>query len=117
MKAFPMKRTILAITAGAMCATSAWADETNSLPTLTLTNAQALALRLHPQIASANYLVLAAQEVVKEARSGYFPQVNLYGTAVGANQEGKIFCGRGKKSSSSRCPLPVCVQPSRLRGG
>ena len=94
MKAFPMKRTILAITAGAMCATSAWADETNSLPTLTLTNAQALALRLHPQIASANYLVLAAQEVVKEARSGYFPQVNLYGTAVGANQEGtRILAG------------------------
>jgi len=100
MKAFPMKRTILAITAGAMCATSAWAGETNSLPTLTLTNAQALALRLHPQIASANYLLLAAQEVVKEARSGYFPQVNLYGTAVGANQEGTRILAGGLNNPS-----------------
>jgi outer membrane protein len=83
-----------------MCATSAWAGETNSLPTLTLTNAQALALRLHPQIASANYLLLAAQEVVKEARSGYFPQVNLYGTAVGANQEGTRILAGGLNNPS-----------------
>lgn len=70
------------------------------MPTLTLTNAEALALRLHPQIASANYLVLAAQEVVKETRSGYFPQVNLYGTAVGANEEGTRVLAGGLNNPS-----------------
>ena len=90
------------------CVAAAWADGTNAnsgagdspVPTLTLTNAQALALRLHPQIASANYLLLAAQEVVKEARSGYFPQVNLYGTAVGANQEGTRILAGGLNNPS-----------------
>ena len=85
------------------CAAAAWADGTNACdcpPTLTLTNAQALALRLHPQIASANYLLLAAQEVVKETRSGYFPQVNLYGTAVGANQEGTRILAGGLNNPS-----------------
>jgi len=72
----------------------AMAEETNALPTLTLTDAQALALRLHPQIASANYLALAAEEVVKETRAGFFPLVNLYGTAAGAGEEGtRILAG------------------------
>lgn len=79
---------------------AAFGEETNALPTLTLTNAQTLALRLHPQIASANYLVLAAQEVVKEARSGYFPTVNLYGTAVGANEEGTRILAGGLNNPS-----------------
>jgi outer membrane protein len=87
---------------------TAWADGTNAMagagdspvPTLTLTNAQALALRLHPQIASANYILLAAQEVVKETRAGYFPQVNLYGTAVGANQEGTRILAGGLNNPS-----------------
>ena len=69
-------------------------------PTLTLTNAEALALKLHPQIASANYIVLAAEEVVKETRSAYFPQVNLYGTAVGANQEGTRITAGGLSNPS-----------------
>jgi len=90
----------MAFVASALCAATTSADGTNSLPTLTLTNAQVLALRLHPQIASANYLVLAAQAVVKEARSGYFPQVNLYGTAVGANQEGTRILAGGLNNPS-----------------
>jgi len=89
-----MKRIIPAITAALLVATTVFADMTNPPPVLTLTNARAIALRLHPQIASANYLALAAREVVKEARAGYFPTVNLYGTAVGANQEGtRILAG------------------------
>jgi outer membrane protein len=94
-----MKQIILALTTCLFCA-AAWADETNTVPTLTLTNAQVLALRLHPQIASANYLALAAQEVVKETRAGYFPQVNLYGTAVGANQEGTRILAGGLNNPS-----------------
>ncbi len=76
------------------------AEGSQPAPTLTLTNAEVVALRLHPQIASANYLVLAAQEVVKETRSGYFPQVNLYGTAVGANQEGTRILAGGLNNPS-----------------
>jgi len=94
-----MKQFFLIFTACSICA-AAWADETNVLPTLTLTNAQALALQLHPQIASANYLAMAAEEVVKESRSGYFPLVNLYGTAVGANQEGTRILAGGLNNPS-----------------
>ena len=61
------------------------AAETNELPTLTLAEAHEMALRNHPQMAAANYRVLAAQEVVKESRSAFFPQANLYGSAVGAD--------------------------------
>jgi outer membrane protein len=59
--------------------------ETNEVPALTLAEAHELALKNHPQIAAANYRVLAAQEVTKESRAGFFPQVNLYGSAVGAD--------------------------------
>lgn len=68
--------------------------QTNAIPTLTLAEAKKLALRNHPQIAAANYLALAAQEAVVENRSGFFPDVNLYGTAAGANTEGaRIMAG------------------------
>ncbi len=72
---------------GAVFAAAAVAGETNAPPTLTLPDAQALALKNHPQIAEANYLALAAQEVVTETRAAYFPTVNAYGTAAGANAE------------------------------
>ena len=70
-----------------LAAAAALADGTNGLPLLTLADAQALALKYHPQIAHADYLALAAQEVVTETRAGFFPTVNLYGTAAGANSE------------------------------
>jgi outer membrane protein len=95
-----MKRTVLTLLAGAACAITALAEDTNALPTLALTTAQAIALRLHPQIASANYLVFAAQEVVKESRSGFFPQVNLYGTAVGANADNTRILAGGLNNPS-----------------
>ena len=95
-----MKRILLAVMIGTAGVAGTWADGTNTLPTLTLTNAQALALQLHPQIASADYLVLAAEEVVKESRSGFFPQVNLYGTAVGANDENTRILAGGLNNPS-----------------
>jgi outer membrane protein len=91
---------LLALIILAVFVATSWADGTNALPTLTLTNAQGLALRLHPQIAAANYLLLAAQEVVKESRSGFFPQVNLYGTAVGANDENTRILAGGLNNPS-----------------
>jgi outer membrane protein len=95
-----MKRILFAVTASLIGAASAWAGDTNAVPVLTLADAQTLALRQHPQIASANYLVLAAQEIVKESRSGYLPQVNLYGTAVGANDENARILAGGLNNPS-----------------
>jgi len=70
------------------------AGETNAMPTLTLAGAENLALKNHPQIAAANYRALAAQEAVVETRAGFFPSVNLFGTAVGANAEdARILAG------------------------
>ncbi|HAO78716.1 MAG TPA: TolC family protein [Verrucomicrobia subdivision 3 bacterium] len=61
---------------------------------LTLADVQKLALQHHPQIAAANYRALAAQEVVKETRAGFFPNVNLYANAVGAeNEDARILAG------------------------
>ncbi|HZL42441.1 MAG TPA: TolC family protein [Verrucomicrobiae bacterium] len=65
-----------------------------AIPTLTLAEAHGLALRNHPQIAAATDRALAAGQVVKETRSGLFPQANLYGTAVGADSsETRILAG------------------------
>jgi outer membrane protein len=91
---FGTKRFIPGLVSIGFAATVAWADGTNDLPLLTLTDAQALALKYHPQIAQADYLALAAQEVVTETRAGFFPTVNLYGTAAGANSENtRIMAG------------------------
>ena len=61
------------------------ASETNGMQTLTLSEAHDLALKNHPQIAAANYRVLAAEEVTRESRAAFFPQANIYGSAVGAD--------------------------------
>lgn len=61
---------------------------TDSPAFLTLSNAEKIAIQFHPQIKQADYLMLAAEEAVKETRAGYFPQVNLYATAVGVTSEG-----------------------------
>ena len=85
IKNFQMKRIILALAVCACFAGKIFADGTTNAPAvLTLADAQKLALQNHPQIAAANYRALAAQEVVKETRAGYFPNANLYADAVGA---------------------------------
>ncbi|MGO9586332.1 MAG: TolC family protein [Limisphaerales bacterium] len=89
-----MKRTIPALTLCALFAGKMFADGTTNVPILSLASAQEVALRNHPQIAEANYRALAAQEVVKETRSGYFPTANLYATAVGADSgDTRILAG------------------------
>lgn len=75
-------------------ATPAIALDTNALETLTLEQAHALALKNHPEVAAANYRALAAEEVIKESRAAYLPQVNLVGTAAGADsRETRIEAG------------------------
>jgi outer membrane protein len=84
------------------CAWSAalFAQTTNVPTSLTLADAEKIALQYHPQIKEANYLLLAAQEVVKETRSGFFPTVNLYADAVGANTEGTRITAGGLNNPS-----------------
>ena len=79
-----MKQIVL-IFSFCLWAAAVSAQSTNAF--LTLTNAEAIALKYHPDIAEANYLVLAAKEAVTETRSAYLPNANLYAEAVGANEE------------------------------
>jgi len=90
-----MKRIILALALGVLSAGKTCAEGTTNAPALlTLADAQKIALQNHPQIAAANYRALAAQEVVKQTRAGYFPTANLYADAVGANDEdARILAG------------------------
>jgi outer membrane protein len=90
-----IKRIILALALGVFSTGEVFADGTNNSPAiLTLADAQKIALQSHPQIAAANYRALAAQEVVKETRAGYFPTANLYADAVGADSEdARILAG------------------------
>lgn len=90
-----MKRIVLALTLCAFSISKLFADGiTNAASVLTLADAQKLALRNHPQIAAANYRALAAQEVVKETRAGYFPNATLYADVVGAeNEDARILAG------------------------
>jgi outer membrane protein len=89
-----MHRLSFILLSGALGANLALAGETNAWPTLTLADAQALALHNHPQLAAANYRALAAEEVVKETRAGYFPTANLYATAAGADDsDTRILAG------------------------
>jgi len=96
-----MKRIILALSVCVYFAGSIFAGGTTNEPTvLTLADATKLALQNHPQIASANYRALAAQEVVKQTRAGYFPKANLYADAVGANDEGTRIMAGGLNNPS-----------------
>lgn len=83
-----MKRTIVALAIGVFFTGKLLAGNlTNSLPTLTLADAERLALKNHPRIVAADFTTLAAEEMVKEARSGYLPNFNLVGDAVGAGSD------------------------------
>jgi outer membrane protein len=92
---FPMKQFVPTLAVCVFIAGKILADETNVAPAvLTLADAEKIALQNHPQIAAANYRALAAQEVVTETRAGFFPTVNAYGNAVGAeNEDTRILAG------------------------
>jgi outer membrane protein len=96
-----MKRIILALSFCACFAGNIFADGTTNVPVvLSLADATKLALQNHPQIASANYRALAAQEAVNQTRAGYFPKADLYADAVGANDEGTRIMAGGLNNPS-----------------
>jgi outer membrane protein len=96
-----LKQFILAFGIGILFAGKIFAQGTTNAPvSLTLADAEKLALQNHPQIAAANYRALAAQEAVKETRAGYFPKADLYADAVGANDEGTRIMAGGLNNPS-----------------
>jgi outer membrane protein len=62
-------------------------------PTLTLQQAEVLAIQNHPRIQVATDLASAASAQVKEARSAYFPMVNGSLTGVDAEHNSRIAAG------------------------
>jgi outer membrane protein len=61
--------------------------QTNPVWSLTLRQAEDLALRTHPNIAAAQLRARAAQQVVTETRSAFFPTAALNVTAAGADKD------------------------------
>jgi outer membrane protein len=73
-------------------AVSAWAQ--NGAPTpLTLKEAEALALKNHPQVLAAQATVREYNELVVEARSAYFPTLDADLTGSASNPQGRIGAG------------------------
>ncbi|HTB82913.1 MAG TPA: TolC family protein [Candidatus Sulfotelmatobacter sp.] len=88
-----IKKLSLALGVGVLLAGKLFGGNTNAVM-LTLADAEKIALQNHPQIAAADYRVLAAQEVVKETRAGFFPTLDAYGNAVGTgNEDARIMAG------------------------
>ena len=89
-----MKQSTFILYAVLCLAITACGENTNQVFSLDLAGAQKIALEKHPEIAAANYRSMAAQEIVKETRAGFFPSVNLFGTAAGVNEPGaRILAG------------------------
>jgi outer membrane protein len=91
-----MKKTLCSLMLICLALATPGIAQTNSTTpaVLTLADAEKLALQNHPQIAAANYRALAAQEVVTETCAGFFPTINAYGNAVGAESEdARIMAG------------------------
>ncbi|HEV8317150.1 MAG TPA: TolC family protein [Vicinamibacterales bacterium] len=60
---------------------------------LTLAQAEQTALNNHPQIQAARYTSFAAKEIVREARSAYFPAISASLTGAGAENGSRIAAG------------------------
>ena len=109
-----MKKIIIALLILAGGSFGARADSTNVPAALSLAEAEQIALRNHPQVAAADYRALAAQEVLKETRAGYYPNANLYGNAVGANSEDARILAGGLNNPSVFDRLAGGISVSQL---
>jgi outer membrane protein len=95
-----MKQISFALACLILVAGKNFAGETNALMVLSLADAEKIALQNHPQVASANYLTLAAHEATKQNRAGFFPTINLYGDAVGTGDENTRILAGGLNNPS-----------------
>jgi outer membrane protein len=62
-------------------------------PALTLSQAEAIALKNHPQVQYAQYSSLASNQVVREIRSAYYPTVFGDITGSGADRDTRLGAG------------------------
>jgi outer membrane protein len=62
-------------------------------PTLTLKQAEQIALKNHPAVLAAQYNALASNQMVREARSNYFPTVSADVTGSAADRNSRIGAG------------------------
>lgn len=77
-----------------------WGAVSGQTPrTVSLAEAQAIALRNHPRIASAAFTAEAGSAVVKEVRSAYFPTVSGNVTGVGSEHGATLTAGAITTSS------------------
>jgi outer membrane protein len=67
--------------------------------TLTLEQAQSIALKNHPRIGSGALLAQAADHAITETRSAYYPQATLNATATAANNQTTLAAGLLQTSS------------------
>ncbi len=83
-----------------LCLLTLWVGSVSAQnpPTITLQQAEQIALKHHPEIFAAHYNALAANQEVREARSAYFPTV--YGTATGMAADRGTRIGAGFLSTS-----------------
>lgn len=83
--------------AAAQAATSASAAGTapssSSMPVLTRTEAEQMAIHNNPHVSAARLLALAQGQVTREARSTYLPQFNGNLTGVDAHNGGRVSAG------------------------
>jgi outer membrane protein len=87
-----MNRTFLVLLALLISGTGARCQ--SAAPTLlTLKDAEALALKNHPQVLAAQATALEFNEHVVEERSAYFPTVDYDLTGSGGNPQGRIGAG------------------------
>ncbi len=75
----PLLRWLVPLCLG-FCALVVRAQEST---VLTLTQARELSIKNHPRITAAELIALASHEIVREARSAYYPSVTANATAVG----------------------------------
>jgi len=78
---------------GALAATSALAQTPPAPPSLTLKDAEAFALKNHPQVQAAQFNYQASQKVIAEARSAYLPAIEGDITGSEGNPQGRIGAG------------------------
>ena len=71
----------------------AWAQAQAPGPQLTLQDAEAMALKNHPQVLAAQANFLRAGQIVTEARSAYYPTVNGNITGAQANPSSRLGAG------------------------
>ncbi len=87
-----IRKTLLFFIASALTLTGLAANA-QTAPTLSLQQAEQFALKNHPQIFVAQYNALAANQVVRETRSAYFPTLYASITGVGAGRNTRIGAG------------------------